>query len=109
MQFAVTQYLAIDPGNFIALEPGGNNASILGLFENGNNRFVFAKGPARQLLAAVNLPHGASLQQFTVYYEYTLLLGGITIELMRKQLSGGANEVISSLTTPCYHGYATCR
>jgi len=94
-----TQYYSVDPSNFQALEPGGNNNSILGLYE-ADDTFVFAKGAAREIIAPLNLPHGATLQSFTVYYEYSLLLGPITINVFRKNLTGGGNQGIGTLVTP---------
>ena len=96
----VVSFLAVDPSSFQGLEPGGNNTSILGLFEDNNSTFVFAKGPARQIMAPVNLPHGATVQSVTVYYEYSLLLGPIEINFYRKNFSGGANETLGTIFTP---------
>ncbi|MBA4058524.1 MAG: hypothetical protein C0490_27655, partial [Marivirga sp.] len=96
----VVAFYAVDPASFQALEPGGNNSSILGLFEDGNSTFVFAKGSARQIMAPVNLPHGATVQSVTVYYAYSLLLGPITVNFYRKNLTGGANEALGTIVTP---------
>lgn len=93
-----TQFYAIDPSNFQAAEPGGNNQTILGLFQ-GDNTFVTAKGNGAQLIAPVNLPHNASIQDITVYYlnNDVLLLGTITVTLFRKSFAG-ANQQLTTAT-----------
>jgi len=92
-----TQYYAIDPANFAALEPGGNNQTILGLFQS-DNTFVTAKGNGAQLMAPVNLPHGASIEGITVYYlnNDILILNVLTVTLYRKDFTGGNQQLTTN-------------
>jgi hypothetical protein len=91
-----TQYYAIDPSAFQGLEPAGNPAPILGLFES-DNTFVTAVGSAREIMAPVHLPHGASIQNVTVTYQDNELVGDITVQLIRKSYAGG-NQVLSTFS-----------
>jgi hypothetical protein len=51
-------------------------------------------------MAAINLPDGAVITEVVVYYEYTLLLGSMTINFTRKALATGNSQTISTGTTP---------
>lgn len=84
------QYYAVDPAAFQPLEPT-NSISSIGLFESNEGAFVFAKGKTREIVAPVNLPHGATIQSITVFYEYTTILGLLpfNIEFDRKPYAGG--------------------
>jgi len=95
-----TQYYAVDPANFEGLEPtGGTNETVLGLYQ-ADNTFVTDNGSGRQIMAPVNLPHGATIQTVTVYCEdNVLVLDNMTISLNRKNFNGGANEVLTTATT----------
>jgi hypothetical protein len=91
-----TQYYAIDPSNFEGLEPSnGGNQTVLGLYQD-DNTFVSPNGDGRQIMAPVNLPHGAVITKVTVYYYDLDLLGDFTIA--RKPFAG-ANETLSTRTT----------
>jgi hypothetical protein len=92
-----TQYYAIDPANFTALQPTNDNKTITGFFE-GNNTFVTANDKGDQLIAPVNLPHNASIDGVTVYYlnNDVLLLGTIKITLYRKSFTGGNQQLATT-------------
>lgn len=90
------QFYAVDPANFQPLEPS-NGTSTLGLFTTGGGSYVFAKGNSRQIIAPVNLPHGATIQSVTVFYEYTTLLGLLPFSVdFDRKLYGGGNDVLST-------------
>jgi hypothetical protein len=95
-----TEFYAIDPSNFVGLEPsGGANETVLGLFE-ANNTFVTDNGAGREIMAPVNLPHGATIVSVTVFCEdAVLLIDNMTISLFRKNFSGGGNFLLTSQTT----------
>jgi hypothetical protein len=95
----VTQYYAVDPAAFEILLPDNSNENYFGLHA-ANNTFVYTRGNARQIIAPVNLPHGAIVQNITVYYQYTFILGPITVNFDRKPLTGGGNQVVGSVLTP---------
>jgi hypothetical protein len=91
------QFYGVDPANFQALEPS-NGTNTIGLFTTGGGSYVFAKGNSRQIMAPVNLPHGATIQSITVFYEYTTLLGLLpfNVNFDRKPYNGG-NDVLSTV------------
>ena len=93
------QYYAVDPAAFQALEPN-NGTNSIGLFTTGNGSYVFAKQNTREIMAPVNLPHGATVQSITVFYEYTTLLGllAFDVEFHRKPYAGGNQQL--SIVTP---------
>jgi len=93
----VTEFYAIDPSAFIGLEPAGNNDPVTGLFQSDNS-FVTALRSAREIIAPVNLPDGATIQNVTAYYMDNEPLGSVTVRFMRKSYTG-ANEVLSTFTS----------
>ncbi len=94
------QYLSVDPGGFVGLQVNNETDPALGISENGDGAFVYAQGPARTIMAAVNLPHGATINDIRIYYEYSLLLGAFQITLVRKPLVGGAQQILATINTP---------
>ncbi|HYG20776.1 MAG TPA: hypothetical protein VD816_17680, partial [Ohtaekwangia sp.] len=95
------QYSSIDPSDFHGLEPdGGNNQTLTGLYEDNDGIFVAANGNARKIMAPINLPHGATIQAITAYYEYTTILGllPMSITVYRKPLAGGANQQLATIS-----------
>lgn len=92
-----TQYYSIDPSSFQALEPNGNNNSILGLFSS-DNTYTFARGNSREIIAPIELPHGATIQNVTLYYVDNEVLGDVTARIMRKPFTG-ANQVLSTFSS----------
>ncbi|RAV97883.1 hypothetical protein DQQ10_26365 [Pseudochryseolinea flava] len=93
-----TQYYAVDPSAFQGLEPtNGSNETVLGLYQD-DNTFVTANGDGRQIMAPVNLPDGATIQNVTAYYSDLSVLGDFTISLYRKSFTSG-NEVLASRST----------
>jgi hypothetical protein len=96
-----SQYYAVDPSSFQGLQPAGNNQAVTGLYEDNDGVYVVAHGNAREIMAPVNLPHGATIQSVTVYYQYTTLigLGAITVDFERKTLGAATNETLTT-TSP---------
>ena len=94
---ATIQFYAVDPSAFQPLEPS-NGTNTIGLFTTGGGSYVFAKGNSRQVIAPVNLPHGATLQSITIFYEYTTLVGLLPFSAAfdRKPYAGG-NDVLSTV------------
>lgn len=91
------QYYAVDPSSFQVMEPS-NGTNSIGLFTSGGGSYVFAKGNSRQIMAPVNLPHGATIQSITVFYEYTTLLGLLPFSLnFDRKLYAGGNDVLSTV------------
>lgn len=94
------QYYAIDPANFQGLQLNGNKDASLGLMEGNNGLFAFAMEDSRTIAAPINLPHGAIIQNVTVYYEITNILGLLTpinVRLIQKSLSGGLNIDLTNI------------
>lgn len=95
-----TQYLSIDPAGFQGMQPNGNRDASLGLMESNNGLFAFSMEDSRTIVAPINLPHGAVIQNITVFFETTTLLGFLTpinIRLIQKSLSGGLSIDISNI------------
>jgi len=95
-----TSFLSIDPSAFAGLQVDNKTDHPTGLMESNNGTFVFAMGDAREIMAPVSLPDGATIQSISVYYEYSLLLGTFQITLSRKSLAGGAPQILTTINTP---------
>lgn len=90
------RYHTIDPVAFQQLKPNHNiRHDNLVVFES-DNTFVTAsrQGHGEQFIAPVNLPHGAVLQELTVYYMDNDD-DNLEVSFTRKSLSGGTEEIIS--------------
>lgn len=89
-----TQYYSIDPSNFQGMQPDGNKDASLGLMETTSGQYAFSMEDSRTIVAPVNLPHGAIVQNITVYYQYTSIIGllaPINVRMIQKSLTGGTN------------------
>jgi hypothetical protein len=89
-----TQYYSVDPSNFQGMQPDGDKDEMLGLMDGNDGRFVFAMNNGRSIMAPINLPDGADVQNITVYYEITNIIGVLTpinVRLIMKPLAGGAS------------------
>ena len=91
-----TQYYSIDPAGFQALQSGTTNNNMLGLFES-NDSFVIPLNAARELVAPVYLPHGATITNISVTYVDNELTN-MRFALERKPFATAAAE-IGSFTT----------
>jgi hypothetical protein len=92
-------FYTIDPGNFQQLRANTNvNYNNIAIFET-DNTFVTATrdGVGEEILAPVNLPHGALIKELTLYY-FDNDADNLQIRLMRKSLSGN-NDVILTWTS----------
>ena len=95
-----TQYYAVDPANFQGMQPDGNKDATLGLMDSNDGRYVFAMEDARTIMAPINLPHGAIIQNITVYYEITNIIGVLTpinVRLIQKPLPTGASVDLTNV------------
>jgi hypothetical protein len=95
-----TQYYSLDPSSFQGMQPDGNKDASLGLMETTNGQYAFAMEDSRTIVAPVNLPHGAIVQNITVYYEITNIIGVLTpinVRMIQKSLTGGANFDIGTI------------
>ncbi|MEO8471613.1 MAG: hypothetical protein ABI477_05445 [Chryseolinea sp.] len=94
------QYLALDPSNFAGLQQDNDKEASLGLLESVDGQYAFAMNNSRGIVAAVNLPDGATIQSVTLFYQYTLLIGlaPLNAQLIRKPLGGGAVQVLSTIS-----------
>ncbi|MEJ1240462.1 hypothetical protein WBG78_20130 [Chryseolinea sp. T2] len=89
-----TQFYSLDPSSFQGMQPDGNKDASLGLMETTNGQYAFAFEDSRTIVAPVNLPHGAVIQNITVYYEITNIIGVLTpinVRMIQKNLGGGLN------------------
>lgn len=96
-----TQILAIDPANFQGMPLDGDDKESLGLMSSNSGAFVFALGDSRMISAPVNLPHNARIDNITVYYQMTSIVGiffPMTIRLQQKPFTGGAPADVSSIS-----------
>ena len=95
-----TQYYSLDPSSFQGMQPDGNKDASLGLMETTNGQYAFAMEDSRTIVAPVNLPHGAVVQNITVYYEITNIIGVLTpinVRMIQKSLTAGANFDIGTV------------
>ncbi|MGC3948153.1 MAG: hypothetical protein QM762_27205 [Chryseolinea sp.] len=89
-----TQYYSLDPSSFQGMQPEGNKDASLGLMESTSGQYAFSFDNSRTIVAPVNLPHGAVIQNITVYYEITNIIGVLTpinVRMIQKNLGGGLN------------------
>ena len=68
------QFYAVDPAHFQPLEPRTVQALLVS-FDQAPDLMFLRKDHSREIIAPVNLPHGATIQAITVFYEYTTLFG----------------------------------
>jgi hypothetical protein len=97
-------YLSIDPIHFQELKANSNvRHSNIAVFEMDNTFVTASKsGLGEEIIAPVNLPHGSSLTEITVYYMDNDS-DNLKIYLIRKSLSGVNEQIIgweSSGTMP---------
>jgi hypothetical protein len=89
-------FFTIDPGNFQQLK-ANNNVSYnnLAIFET-DNTFVTATrdGLGEEIIAPVNLPHGASITDLSLYYMDNDS-DNLQFRLMRKSLSGNNENILT--------------
>lgn len=91
-----TSFYTIDPVNFQMLKPNNKvDQNNLAVFET-DNTFVTASrnNDGEEIMAAVNLPHGAIIKEVTVYY-LDDDSDNLKVKLMRKSLSGDNQDIIN--------------
>ena len=90
------RFTSIDPANFQELKADDNiRHNNMVIFET-DNTFVTASrnGVGEEILAPVNLPHGAIIKEITLYYMDNDD-DNIKVSLMRKSLSGVSEAIFS--------------
>ena len=89
-------FYSIDPGNFQQLK-ANNNVSYnnLAIFET-DNTFVTATrdGLGEEIIAPVNLPHGSSIKELSLYYMDNDS-DNLQFRFMRKSLSGSNENILT--------------
>ena len=94
------QYYSLDPSNFQGMQPDGDKDASLGLMETTNGQYAFSMNDSRTIVAPVNLPHGAVVQNITVFYEITNIIGLLTpinVRMIQKSLTGSTNIDIGTV------------
>jgi hypothetical protein len=93
---ATTRYYSIDPSAFQELKPDNSTRHTnITVFET-DNTFVTASRSdgAEQMIAPLTLPHGAVMRELTLYY-LDNDNSNLTVELLRKNLSGKNEELLN--------------
>jgi hypothetical protein len=93
---AKIRYYSIDPSAFQELKPDNNTRHTNITVFDTDNTFVTASRSdgAGQMMVPVTLPDGAAMRELTVYY----MDNGndnLTVKLLRKNLSGNNEEILS--------------
>lgn len=90
-------YYAVDPADFTVLKPEGKaDKHGMVIFETEDN-FVTAgrDTEGESIMAALNFPHGSTLEEIVIYY-WDNSSQNLTTTLFRKNLATGSNEVINT-------------
>ncbi len=90
------QYYSIDPLNFQELKPDLNiRHTNMVVFETDNS-FVTASrnGQGEEIIAALDLPHGATMRAMNLYYMDNDD-DNIRIRLLRKTLTGASEQILA--------------
>ena len=94
------QYYSIDPVSFKVMRPNGSvSQNNLAIFET-DNTFVTAMrdGQGEEMIAAVNLPHGATIKAMTVYY-LDNDSDDIQVRFTRRNASSNSENILSWAST----------
>ncbi|HEX8040163.1 MAG TPA: hypothetical protein VF490_13480 [Chryseosolibacter sp.] len=96
-------YYSIDPASFRGLKSANPLESNLALFETDNSFVTVVRdGLGEQIVAPVDLPHGAAIKEMTVYYMDNDM-ENIHVDLLRQNLAGASETMLgwtSSGTIP---------
>lgn len=92
---AKISFYSIDPVNFQEVMPGSSSDNHVAIFET-DNTFVTASANnmGENIIAPVDLPHGAVIKELTVYY-MDQDADNLKVYFMRKSLSGANENIIS--------------
>jgi hypothetical protein len=94
------EYYTIDPVDFQVLKSDGKaDKHNLAVFET-DNTFVTASKDAEgeSVMASLHLPNGSTIKEITVYYADNGI-GNIGVQVLRKDLATGLNQVIGTWTS----------
>ena len=91
-----SSFYTIDPANFTNLRTGADiRHNNLLLFETDNTFVTVSRGDLGEgIIAPVNLPHGATLQEMTVHYMDNAFQN-IQVYLLRKSLTGDNESIVN--------------
>lgn len=89
------RFYSIDPANFQELKPNGqirhNNMVI---FQSDNSFITTSRADGgEEIVAPINLPHGAVVNEITIYYMDNHP-DDLTVTILRKSLAGGVEEIV---------------
>jgi hypothetical protein len=89
-------YYSIDPASFKRLQPAGNESQGRLLLFDSDNSFVTVTGgaPGEDILAPLELPHGATIEEVKLYY-LDNDSRNLKVRLVRKNLSGSNEDMLT--------------
>ena len=90
-----TRYQSIDPAHFLGLKSSNNTRHDNLLIFEADNAFATASREeyGEQIIAPLNLPHGAVINQLTVYYMDNDD-DNMRISVIRKTMTGATEQII---------------
>lgn len=91
-----SSFYSIDPASLVGLKPDGNHRHNNHIVFESDNTFVTAsrEGEGEQVMAPINLPHGAVMEELTVFYMDNDD-NNLTINLSRRSHSGKTEEILT--------------
>ncbi|RAV98148.1 hypothetical protein [Pseudochryseolinea flava] len=94
------QFYTIDPSAFTILKPDGKaDKHNMTIFESDDSFVtIHSRAEGGTLIAPINLPHGATLQQVALHY-MDREAANIQIRLLRKSIGSSNEEIINWTTT----------
>jgi hypothetical protein len=89
------KFKSIDPASFVELKHDDNlrHANMV-VFESDNSFITVSRDGAEQIMASLNLPHGAVIKEMVVYYMDNDDQD-IALELIRKGLTTDSKQMVS--------------
>jgi len=90
-----TSFLSIDPALFQELKPTGDiRHDNIGIFEADNTFITATHDVNEQMIAPVQLPHGAVMQELRVHYMNNSS-SSVRLHLIRKAWNGPSQQILS--------------
>lgn len=94
-----TTFKSLDPADFVELKSGTDNRhSYIAIFESHNSFITVTKQGRAEILAPVDVPHGASLRELTFYYMDDDS-EDLRLRLVRQALNGDSDIILSWQST----------
>jgi hypothetical protein len=89
-------YYSVDPSSFKRLDPAGEIGQSRLLLFDADNSFLTVTGDAigEDILAPLELPHGSTLEEVTLYYVDNDSRN-LKLRLVRKNLAGSNDEILT--------------